>query len=116
MEIKGTINYTLSKKEDGSWGLSYDQNIENDLAAVATSYHVAESIKQHFKSSKEKSQGKVLGQFAKAENRVAKQCLELKSLFTFLTTEFESWMKYKESLPKSEEAAEKPKEEEKVAE
>jgi len=106
-EIKGTINFTLSKTDDGQVSLNYDQNIENDLGAVAIASSVAQTIVDHFANSRQKAQGDknkyALDRALKSANKSSK---EISNVFQFLLMEFENWTKFKESIPKPEETAE----------
>jgi len=106
-EIKGTINFTITKSDEGQISLNYDQNIENDLGAVAIASSVAQTIVEHFANSRQKAQGdKNKYALDRAMKSASKSSKEISNVFQFLFTEFENWTKFKESIPKPEETAE----------
>lgn len=44
MKIRGQIDYELSVDENNDWTITYEANIDNEIAAVAMAKHVIESV------------------------------------------------------------------------
>ena len=44
MKIRGQIDYELSVDENNDWTITYEANVDNEIAAVAMAKHVIESV------------------------------------------------------------------------
>ncbi len=44
MKIRGQIDYELAVDENNDWTITYEANIDNEIAAVAMAKHVIESV------------------------------------------------------------------------
>jgi len=44
MKIRGQIDYEISVDENNDWTITYEANVDNEIAAVAMAKHVIESV------------------------------------------------------------------------
>lgn len=103
-EIKGTIDYTISKNESGNWELSYNQNLENDLASIALCQSVVTAIKEDFVKRKSDSAGKVKKAYSDMIGKLSTTQMGLNKSFTFMISNYEAWQKHKAALAAHKEA------------
>lgn len=80
--IKGTIDYEITKDEKGNWGISYLQTPENDIASLAIALTVADLHQEYFKKGKKEAKTKKLKDaFGTMISRAAILSREAKGLF-----------------------------------
>jgi hypothetical protein len=111
MEIKGTINFSLTREADGQMKLSYDQNLENDIGALAVAQSVMAEMENHFKRMKSASKQKLTGAPALKdanENlaRVSKGLSAMQHLTGYNIHAYEQWTAEKAKTKKSQEEKE----------
>lgn len=101
MEIKGTITFTVSRHENGGLQLSYDQNLENDIGALAICQGVLVEMENHFLKMKKAATEKIKG--APKLKDVNSQIEKIKNgqrAISFATgysvSMYETWQKIKE--------------------
>lgn len=108
MEIKGQINFSVKKHENGAMELSYDQNLENDIGALAVSQAVLVEMEKHFKRMKQFATEKQKGApKLKTVNghleKVTKAMMGIQFLTGYNLSAYEHWQKEKEAAAKAKE-------------
>lgn len=110
MEIKGNVDFTITVNEKKQIHLSYQQNIENDLGALAISASLLELMEAHFRRMKEQYSGnkkftKALKHTNDMLERTIKGKLAMDALVSYNVSMYEDWVNHKEKLKAEKEAA-----------
>ena len=119
MEIKGTINFSINKDDQDGIRLNYEQNLENDLGALAICQGVLVEMENHFLKLKKAASEKIKGApKLKDVNSHLEKIKKGRSAINFATgysmSMYETWQKIKEERIASEQKSEKKDEENKA--
>jgi len=107
LEIKGTIDYSITKGEGDKFEISYSQSLDNDIAVLAMAQYVNSIFEQHFKQLKSSAEGKRLKAFNEMLLKVNKSRIGLTSLLSYSMASREQWVAAKAEAAAKKEAEEK---------
>lgn len=93
-EITGTIPYTLKISDEGEWDIKYDSSIHNDMASLAISQYVMESIAVNLREEKKNASGKVKKAFAAKLDKCVSGRFGLQVICDYMLDAYEPYMKY----------------------
>lgn len=114
MEIKGTIDYSITKGEGDKFEISYSQNLDNDIAILAMAQYVNGLLEDHFKKAKSAAEGKRLKAFNEMLQKATKSRMGLTAMLSYTMASREQWEAAKAEAAAQKAKEEEPKEEEKA--
>ena len=90
-EIKGTINFAINRLDGDKFEISYDQNLDNDIAILAMAQYVNSILEGHFRKMKSSAKGKQLTAINGMIEKANKSRIGLTAMLSYTMASKESW-------------------------